>query len=568
MNKWSADNSFLLEYKSRIEAGEIIVGQELYMELCRLEEDFGNDDYFYDTTAARKRMDFMEGCIRLTKSPFYNQPMKLILWQKAFIETLYSFKMSRDFKEDGKIIDRFKKVLLLIARKNAKSETCSAIGNAEFIVGREGADIVCSSNDDAQASIVYDAMDMMRKLYDPDDLDTKRNQRYILNRQTNTKVFKLSDRTKNKEGRNIDWAILDECHEMKSNVIAKSIEQSQSLKENPKLIEITTEGFVLDGYLDSELRRARAIINGEDDSVSATRFLPWLYTQDSEQEIFQNPRTWYKSNPSLGTIKRWDYLEEQVDLARTSKADRIFVLSKDFNYKQNGVESWLNIEDYGYDATYDIEKLRGRFCIGEVDLAETTDLTCAMAMVIGDDGQKYIMQQYFIPESKLDPDNDDHHAGAKYKEWTDAGYITICEGNETDLTLVAAWFYKLQKEYGIKLYKCGYDQRFAKDWLNAMEEYGWSRKYEDVEMILQNAQTLSNAIHLVEADFKSQRINFNENPVTKWCLGNACLKVDDRRQALVIKTENAKKIDGAVTLVSIYELLRRYRSDLRKLSGG
>ena len=87
-------------------------------------------------------------------------------------------------------------------------------------------------------------------------------------------------------------------------------------------------------------------------------------------------------------------------------------------------------------------------------------------------------------------------------------------------------------------------------------------------MIRQNAQTLNNAIHLVEADFKSQRINYNENPVTRWCLGNACLKVDDRRQALVIKTENAKKIDGAVTLVSIYELLRRYRSDLRKLSGG
>ena len=566
--KWSADNSYLLEYKGRIEAGEIIVGQELWMELCRLEEDFGNDEYFFDTESARKRMDFIEGCIRLTKSPFYNQPMKMMLWQKAFIETLYGFKMMRDFKEKNMLIDRFKKALLLVSRKNGKSEVLSALGNAEFIVGKEGADLVCSSNDDAQASLVYDAIDMMRKLYDPDDLDTKRNQRFILNKTTNTKVTKISERTRNKEGRNIDWCALDEIHEQTQNVIAKSIEQSQSLKENPKLIEITTEGFVIDGYLDSELRRARAIINGEDDSISAARFLPWLYTQDSEQEIFQDRNSWYKSNPSLGIVKRWDYLEEQVDLARMSKADRIFVLSKDFNYKQSGVESWLNIEDYCYDATYDVEQLRGRFCIGEVDLAETTDLTCAMALILGDDGQKIILQHYFIPESKLDPDADDHNAGAHYKEWADAGYITICEGNETDLTLVAAWFYKLQKEYGIKLYKCGYDQRFAKDWLSAMEEYGWSKKYEDVEMILQNAQTLNNAIHLVEADFKSQRINYNENPVTRWCLGNACLKVDDRRQALVIKTENAKKIDGAVTLVSIYELLRRYRSDLRKLSGG
>lgn len=566
---WTPDNSFLLEYKERIDAGEIIAGEELRQELANLAEDFHNDEYYYNTDAARLRMDFMEGCIRLTKSPFYGKPMKLMLWQKAFIEAFYSFKMARELKDNKKEIDRFKKALLLIARKNTKSETCSALGNAEFITGNEGADLVCSSNDDAQASIVYDAMDTMRTLYDPKDLDTKRNQRFMLNRSTNTKVFKLSDRTKNKEGRNIDWAILDEIHEMQTNIIAKSIEQSQSLKDNPKLIEITTEGFVIDGYLDEELRKARAIIAGEDDSVSAARFLPWLYTQDSEQEIFQNPRSWVKSNPTLGQIKRWDYLEEQVDLAKKSKADRIFVLSKDFNIKQNSAQSWLNIEDYDYKATFDPEELRGSFCLGHVDLAETTDLCCAKALVIKPgDKTKYILTQYFIPQSKLEPENDDRHAGAKYKEWAQKGYITISEGNENDLALVAQWFYKLQKEQGIKLYKCGYDQRFAKDWLRAMEEYGWSRQYDDVEMILQNAPTLNNALLLVEADLKSQLINYNDNPVDKWCFSNACLKLNDQRQALCVKTENAKKIDGAVTLISLYEMLRRYRSDLKKLTGG
>jgi phage terminase large subunit-like protein len=407
----------------------------------------------------------------------------------------------------------------------------------------------------------------MRSLYDPKDLDTKKNIRFILNKSTNTKIFKLSDRTKNKEGRNIDWAILDEAHEMKQNIIAKSIEQSQSLKDNPKFIIITTEGFVIDGYLDQELKRARAIISGEADDVASIRYLPWLYTQDSEQEVFQNPASWVKSNPTLGIVKKWSYLEEQVELAKQSKADRIFVLSKDFNLKQNGAQSWLNLEDYDYPATYDIEELRGSFCIGHVDLAETTDLTCAKALVLKDN-VKYILTQYFIPASKLEPENDDRNAGARYKEWADAGYITITDGNETDLAAVAYWFLKLQKEHGIKLYKCGYDQRFAKEWLTAMEEFGWSKQYGDVEMILQNAQTLNNALHLVEADLKSRLINYNENPVDKWCFSNACLKVDDRRQALCIKTENAKKIDGAVTLISLYEMLRRYRNDLKKISGG
>ena len=567
---WTPDNSNLLTYIREIESGDIIAGQELIMELKNLEDDLQhNDEYFYDTDDALLRMDFMENCVRLTKSPYYGQPMVLMLWQKAFIESLYSFKMAKEYKDKGKVIDRFKKALLLIARKNTKSETCSALGNAEFIVGNEGADIVCSSNDDAQASIVYDAIDTMRKLYDPNDLDTKRNQSFIKNKATNTKIFKLSDRTRNKEGRNIDWAILDEAHEMQTNVIAKSIEQSQSLKENPKFIIITTEGFVNDGYLDEELKMARSIINGEDDSISAMRYLPWLYTQDSEQEVFQNPKSWIKSNPTLGVIKKVSYLEEQIDLAKKRKADRIFVLSKDFNFKQNGVENWLNVEDYDYKATFDIESLRGSYCLGHVDLSETTDLCCAKALVLkSDDNSKYILTRYFIPQSKLEIENDDHNAGAKYKEWAQQGYIEICEGNDIDLTQVADWFLALKKKYNITLYKCGYDQRFAKDFLRQMEEYGWSKQYGDVEMVLQNAQTLNNAINLVEADFKARLINYNDNPVDKWCLSNACLKINDYRQALIVKTKNESKIDGAVTLASLYEMYRRYRSELKKLVGG
>lgn len=558
---WTPDNSFLLEYHARIECGEMLVGQELWQELQNLKEDFQNDAFYYDTKDALLRIDFMERCVRLTKSPYYNKPMILMLWQKAFIEAVYSFKMSET------TFDRFKKVLLLIARKNTKSETCSALGLSELIVGNDGADIVCSSNDDNQASITYDAIDTMRRLIDPDDLDTKRNQRFILNKTNGSKIFKLSERTRNKEGRNIDFAILDEIHEMQENIIAKSIEQSQSLKDNPKLILITTEGFVVDGYLDGELKKARAIINGEDDSQSGMRFLPWLYTQDSENEIWQNPKTWVKSNPTLGIVKKWDYLQEQVEIARKSKADRIFVLSKDFNIKQNSVEMWLNLEDYTYKAVYDLESFRGCVCLGAVDLSETTDLTCAkILMMKPDDNTKYIHTMYFIPERKLE-DSDDWYAGARYKEWAKEGLLTITEGNDLDLSVVADWFYRLYKEYDIKLWKCGYDQRFSKDWITRMDSYGWTKENEDLILILQNAQTLSNALKLCEADLKKQIINYNENKIDRWCFKNAGIKVDDRSQCLCVKTEKAKRIDGAVTLIILYETYRRYRTEYKQIVG-
>lgn len=559
---WTPDNSFLLEYFAKIETGEILVGQELWQELRNLKEDFSNDEYFYNTEDALLRIDFMERCVRLTKSPYYNKPMILMLWQKAFIEAVYSFKMS------ATTFDRFKKVILLIARKNTKSETCSALGLSELIVGNQGADIVCSSNDDNQASITYDAIDTMRRLIDPNDLDTKRNQRFILNKVNGSKIFKLSDRTKNKEGRNIDFAIVDETHEMKENVIGKSIEQSQSLKDNPKFINITTEGFVIDGYLDDELRKARAVISGEDDSLSGQRLLPWLYTQDSENEIWQDRRTWVKSNPTLGIIKKWDYLEEQVDVARKSKADRIFVLSKDFNVKQNNVQTWLDLEDYNYSAVYNLEDFRGCICLGAVDLSETTDLTCAKILLMKPgDNTKYIHTMYFIPQSKLE-DSDDWNAGARYREWSKSGILTITEGNDIDLSLVADWFYKLHKDYEIKLWKCGYDQRFSKDWISRMGFYGWTKENDDLILILQNAQTLSNALKLCEADLQHQLVNYNENVMDRWCFKNAGVKIDDHSQCLCVKTERSKRIDGAVALIILYEMYRRYRTEYKQIIGG
>lgn len=561
---WTPDDSFLLKYREEIESGNIIAGWELRQELTNLKEDFSNDEYFYNTDDALLRMDFMENCVKLTKSPFYGQPMVLMLWQKAFIEAVYSFKMSEESLERGMMIDRFKKILLLIARKNTKSETCSAIAVTELFVGNEGADIVCSSNDDNQASITYDAIDTMRQLIDPRDLDSKKNQRFIRNKNTNSKVFKLSDKTKNKEGRNIDFAIVDETHEMKTNVIGKSIEQSQSLKDNPKFVDITTEGFVQEGYLDDELEKGRGVINGEDDTKAGKRLLPWLYTQDSEQEVFTNPKSWMKSNPTLGVIKKVSYLEEQVELAKKSKGDRIFVLAKDFNIKQNSVEMWLNLEDYNFDATYDLQEFRGAPCLGAVDLAETMDLCCAKVLLMNDDGKKYIHTMYFVPERKIE-DDDDSCAGAKYADWARDGYITVTEGSDIDLTVVADWFWSLYKEYGIRLMCCGYDQKFAKDFLRQMSEYGWTKEGGELELILQNAMTLDTANKFVETDLKKRNINYNNNPVDRWCFGNAGLSVDNKGKCLVVKTARNKKIDGAVTTVILYETYRRYRADLKRM---
>ena len=84
---WTPDNSKLLEYKARCEAGEFVIGYEMWRGLQNLQDDLQNERYIYDREAALLRLDFMRNCVRLTKSPYYNKPMVPMLWQEAFLSS-------------------------------------------------------------------------------------------------------------------------------------------------------------------------------------------------------------------------------------------------------------------------------------------------------------------------------------------------------------------------------------------------------------------------------------------------------------------------------------------------
>ena len=551
-------------YETRTQ--KLIVGYEMRQELENLMEDLASGEYQYDTTFSDSLIDFMTNCIRLTQDPFYDLPMRPMLWQKAWIETLFSFKMYDEFL--GRWVDRFVETLLLIARKNTKSETSSAVALGLGCIGGKGKLIVPASNTYDQAKLVYEAIDKMRMLLDPKGKDTHRNRDGIEILFNSNKIRMMSERTKGKEGRNISAAVIDEEHEMPDDRLIKPIQQSMGTKHDRKMIKITTEGFVNDGQLDSDLKDYRAVIRG-DKSISAKRKLPWLYTQDSEAEVWEtneqgiNP-AWQKSNPTLiYGVKQWSYLRDNVDEARRSKAARAFVLSKDFNFKVSNSSAWLEQSVYSYDAPFDIEDFRGCFCIGAVDLSETTDTTNAKIMLCRKgDRRKYILSHYWIPKSKLeDGGTDDKQTGAKYLEWAQQGLLTICDDNNNDLSLVADWFYSWQEKYGIQLLKCGYDQRFKQDWIKRMEYYGWNDK-DELIMINQTPDVLHDANSQVEADLKD-RLLIGLNDMDKWCFGNAALKIDSKGKSLVVKIDNmkAKRIDGAVCSVILQETYNRYRHE-------
>lgn len=552
------DNTYLLQYYNEIQQGKIIAGRELRKELRKLVEELENPLYRYDTKEANIRIAFMENLCLQSKKPFYMMPMKLLLWQKAFIETLYSYQKYSD--ELGRYIRRFQDVMLLIARKNGKTTLMAADAHTDLRIGDGGQDIVCASNDDKQASLLWNEVDGMRKRIDSKGKWTHKNMSLIMNLGNDTKIFKLSSKTQNKDGRNIDKTYFDESHDAEDDEIAAACQKSMSIKDEPLFINLTTEGFVNDGYLDNKLVYARKVLN---DEIDDDTFLPWLYTQDSENEIWQDETSWYKSNPSLGAIKKWSYLRGEVAKSRVDKSVRMHTLCKDFNIKQNNAQAWLMTEDYDYPTeVFTLEEFRGAICLGAVDLAATTDLASAKILLMKpNDRTKYIYSHYWIPESKLE-NSDDKEAGADYVEWARQGLMTIHEGNEVEISKIADWFYSLYKDYDIKTYKCGYDQRYAKTFLDKMEEYGF-----ECEMIYQNRHVMSSPMKLVEAELKARLINYNQHKVDKWCLGNSSMEMDNLGNVMCVKVNNqpGRRIDGAVTFIILYEVYRRFRSNFTRM---
>lgn len=552
------DKTFIEQYRDEIRKGNIIAGYWIKKELDNLIDDLNDDRFCFDTKEAYRRIKFIETCCLQSKKPYYMKPVKLMLWQKAFLEALYAFKM----KDSGK--RRFTEALLEVARKNGKSTFLAADGTVDLFIGDGGSDIVCASNADKQCRIIWDEIAGMRSRLDPKKEVTSKNLTEITNTIKNIKIFRLSSKSQAKDGFNIDKTYLDESHDINedggTSEIAEACWRGMSSKDEPLFINCTTQGFNRGCYLDVKIATAKRVIEGDIDDI---HFLPFLYEQDSEGEIYQDEATWQKSNPSLMYgVKKIDQMRRYMETAKYDNGTRVHMLCKDFNIPQNTAAAWLRLEDYDYKQTkWDLEDFRDCICIAGVDLAETTDLTNLKLLFMRQgDNKKYIYSHYWIPESKLD-DADDKTAGAKYKEWARDGYLTINEGNANDLTLVADYLLELKERYNIRALRVGYDIKYAKDFLNRLEEYGI-----DTEMIIQNAKVLDNPMRYVEADLKSRIINYNENPMDKWCLANAALQVDNLGKRMCVKINNqaSKRIDGAVTLIITYETYIRYRTEFMR----
>lgn len=538
--------NYIKEYINEIEKGNIIAGRKIIKIYKRLLEESKNESlpFYFDEEIGERPITFIETFCKQSEGEI-GKPIKLELFQKAYIQALFGFV----YRDTG--YRRFNETMFLVGRKNGKTTMLSAIALYMMIADGEGsAECYSVATKKDQASKAFKSACSMRA-QSPEIRAIINKRRTDMYMPTTFSSFEpLSSDSDTLDGLNSHLVIIDELHAIKDRNLYEVMKQSTSSRRQPLVAMITTAGTVRECIFDDIYDYANNILEG---TIKNDAFLPVLYELDKTEE-WKNIECWQKANPGLGTIKQYKYLVEQVERAKADLSSKKGILCKDFNIRNNSEEKWLDFDTVNNEEMFELDELKGSYAIGGADLSSTTDLTCATLLVMK---QKkiYILQHYFIPETKIEEKADNDNV--PYDIWEKRGLLTVCSGAKINYTNVTEWFLKMHNEYDISALWIGYDPWGSQYWITEMEEAGF-----EMEKVIQGAKTMSNPMKQLEADLKEKKVNYNNNPILKWCLLNTAIEIDKNDNIRPVKGKKSKqRIDGAVSLIDAYCVLFDKMSD-------
>ncbi len=549
MNPIDEKTNPIFQYYAEIISGNILVSHKVKLFYKHLTENLTdkNSKYYYNERKANRALTFIQKYCKHSKGKLAGHPLILELWQKALICALFGVLN----KETN--LRRFRKVFLLVARKNGKSIIASAIALYCLVADNEaGAEAYAVATKRDQAKIIWGgAVDMIKK----SPALKKRLKCLVASikyEKTSSIFVPLGADSDKQDGLNPHIATIDELHAFKDKNLYEVVIDGMSAREQPIIFITSTCGTVREGIFDIEYDEATSVIEGyfDPEKYQDDTYLPLIYELDNKNE-WSDKKCWQKSNPNLGISKKAEYLENKFQRAQNDVRNRKNFLTKDLNIRETNGEAWLSFEEIINPATFDIAILKPDYAIGGVDLSRTTDLTSACIIFrLKDDPILYAEHMYWLPEDLFEKriKEDKMH----YDIWHKQGFLRLCPGNTIRVEDVKDWFYEMYEKYDIYLSYCGYDSWSSRHFVDIMKD---SFGEECMRPVIQGKKTLSLPMQQMGADLKAKLINYNNNPITRWCLSNTSVDTDKNSNIQPVKTSNPRlRIDGTAALLDAYTI--------------
>jgi phage terminase large subunit-like protein len=496
------------------------------------------------------------GFIRQSKDRFKDLPLVLAPYQMAFSEAKYGIK----WRSTGK--RRFTETFLVVARKNGKSTYDAADANFSLLI-TNGAEVYVAASVYSQARNVWN--ESLQMIYKSPALNALLSHRvnpqaeiYFKSNgtgQSNSGTYKvLSKGTNTKDGLNVSHAIIDEVHALPRDVY-DILNQATSARDDPvPMIDmITTAGFIRQGLYDDEYEYSKQILDG---TIQCVTVMPVIYEVDEGDDWQNDEECWYKANPTLGVIKRLDYLRNEVARSKVDLNSRNTVMTKDFNIIGVSENQWLDASQINQPDIYTendiISKFDNTTVIGGYDLSKAGDCTCAGIMMIDPDTGVLVVKEMFWITKQFLLSPECKASRVPWDSWIERGLVKISGSSAINYHDVSQWFYDQVDKHGYYIKQIGYDRWSARYLVDELNQMGFSEKECQVP-VAQGNPSLLVPIQTFWSMTKENKLNFLNNPVLKWMLSNVEMQKDRNDNPLPVHKDlkRGNKIDGFSVLLDM-----------------
>lgn len=528
-------NNFILEYWQRIKEGSETVGRWVYLFYEIIVNGIENGDYIFDQKKANRAIKFIETFCRHNKGKLAPRVLKLELWEKAFVSSLYGI-----VDENGKRV--FREIALFVGRKCGKTLLASAIITYEaFVDGEFGSEIYCLAPKLDQSDLVFSAFEFTKdKNPDLAKRARKRKNDYIIDR-TNTIIKKIAFSEKKADGYS---PALTVCDEMSSWPAARGLKQYEVMtsgtgsRQEPITLSISSGGYVNDGIYDELFKRGTAFLLG---NSKEKHLLPLFYIID-DKDKWDDINELRKSLPNLGVSVSFQFILDEIDVAHESLSKKAEFCCKYANLKQNSSQAWMSSQIIdAAEEELNIESFAHSYCVGGIDLSQTTDLTSA-CIVVEKNGILYVFSHFWMPAEKIE----EHQAkeGIPYNLYAQQGLLSPSGENFVDYHDCFKWFTDKVEQLELLPLKVGYDRYSAQYLVQDMKAYGF--QMDDVFQ----GYNLTPVINEMEGLMREGKIRYAKNSLLKMHLLDTALKKDNESNKVkIIKLDSKCHIDGTAALL-------------------
>lgn len=524
-------------------AGEIVVSKLVRLQIEQHVRDLetGPDrGLIFDREAAEHVIEFFPTYLVHIEGEFADQPFELLPFQQAQLWILYGWK----WEATG--FRRFKYAYNEIGRGNGKSAFASGLCIYELMFfGEAGAHVYSASTDKETARLVFDTADLMVKKSSWLSARIRCFKDNLNIPGTGSKFKPCASEESNLMGLRPSFTAVDELHAHKSSAVWDVFVTAMGKRRSPLIFAITNSGYDRNSVCWMQREYSIKVLHG---IIRDDTWFSWICgldvdEQNNTKDDWEDERNWIKANPAMGSIVRIEELREQANKAKNDPSALNAFLRFRLSMWTTSHSTWMPMDKW--DAckfAIDPARLKGRRCIGALDLSTTTDIASLALLFdpVYDDPHWHILPFFFLPKDNIERRVKKDRV--PYDVWEREGLFQLTPGNVIDYGFIQAKVLELRGLYEIQ--EIAFDRWNSSDLVTKLTDEGLTMVKFGQGFADMNAPTK----RLLELVLTGE-LSHGNNPVLRWMASNVMAATDPAGNIKPDKSKSREKIDGVVATI-------------------